>query len=272
MADTRESADPIAQRLQEQNAQRQQLTAEIVSEARVEVAALDNATAVIVMGANHWPLGVLGLAASKLVEEFYRPTFVFNTEGDEWRGSARSIEGFHLVDCLRHCAPLLRRFGGHAMAAGLTVLADHFGEVKAGLEEYTAARLNGAAFSRPIRIEASAAFADLKPSLHHEIQLLAPFGVGNREPLLLSRDVEVTRAETFGVDARHLRIHLRDRTATAEAIAFDKGASAPHLAVGRRIDTVYALQCERWDGLDRVRLHLRDLRPAIQPALVLAGV
>jgi len=272
MADTRESADPIAQRLQEQNAQRQQLTAEIVREARVEVAALDNATAVIVMGANHWPLGVLGLAASKLVEEFYRPTFVFNTEGDEWRGSARSIEGFHLVDCLRHCAPLLRRFGGHAMAAGLTVLADHFGEVKAGLEEYTAARLNGAAFSRPIRIEASAAFADLKPSLHHEIQLLAPFGVGNREPLLLSRDVEVTRAETFGGDARHLRIHLRDRTATAEAIAFDKGASAPHLAAGRRIDMVYALQCERWDGLDRVRLHLRDLRPAFHPALVLAGV
>src|SRR5207244_5167058 len=168
MADTRESADPIAQRLQEQNAQRQQLTAEIVSEARVEVAALDNATAVIVMGANHWPLGVLGLAASKLVEEFYRPTFVLNTEGDEWRGSARSIEGFHLVDCLHDCAPLLHRFGGHAMAAGLTVLSSRFAELKESLEAYAAARLNGDAFSRPVRIEASAAFADLKPSLRSE--------------------------------------------------------------------------------------------------------
>ena len=157
------------------------------------------------------------------------------------------------------------------MAAGLTVLGDRFNEVKAGLEEYTAARLNGDAFSRPIRIEASAAFADLKPSLHHEIQLLAPFGVGHREPLLLSRAVEVTGTETFGADGRHLRVHLRDRTATAEAIAFDKGATAPHLGTGRRIDLVYALQCERWDGLDRVRLHLRDLRPADQPALVLAG-
>src|SRR5207253_4370228 len=125
-------------------------------------------------------------------------------------------------DCLRHCAPLLRRFGGHAMAAGLTVLGDRFNEVKAGLEECTAARLNGDAFSRPIRIEASAAFADLKPSLHHEIQLLAPFGVGNREPLLLSREAEIVRTETFGVDRRHLRLHLRDRTASAEAIAFDK--------------------------------------------------
>ncbi|HEY4845703.1 MAG TPA: hypothetical protein VII89_08415, partial [Candidatus Dormibacteraeota bacterium] len=121
-------------------------------------------------------------------------------------------------------------------------------------------------------IEASAAFADLKPSLHQEIQSLAPFGVGNREPLLLSREVEVVRTETFGSDRRHLRVQLRDRTATAEAIAFDKASAAPHLPSGRRIDVVYALQCERWDGFDRIRLHLRDLRPAVQPALVLAGV
>lgn len=272
MADSREAADPLAQRLQDQNAQRQQLTAEIVREAKLQVAELDNAAAVIVMGARHWPLGVLGLAASKLVEEFYRPTFVFNTEGDEWRGSARSIEGFHLVECLHHCAPLLYRFGGHAMAAGLTVLASRFKEVTSSLAEYAASRLNGDAFSRPIRIEATAAFADLKPSLHQEIQLLAPFGVGNREPLLLSRGVDVVRAETFGADRRHLRLQLRDRTATAEAIAFDKAPTAAHLPAGRRLDIVYSLDCDRWDGLDRVRLHLRDLRPALQPALVLTSV
>ena len=272
MADTRELADPIAQRLQEQNAQRQQLTADIVREARAQVVELDNAAAAIVMGARHWPLGVLGLAASRLVEEFYRPTFVFNTEADEWRGSARSIEGFHLVDCLQDSAPLLHRFGGHAMAAGLTVLASRFTELKQSLEQYAATRLNGNAFSRPITIEATAAFADLKPSLNQEIQMLAPFGVGNREPLLLSREVEVVRTETFGADRRHLRLQLRDRTATSEAIAFDKAAAAPYLPSGRRIDIVYALQCERWDGLDRIRLHLRDLRPAVQPALALAGV
>jgi single-stranded-DNA-specific exonuclease len=272
MAESREIADPLAQRLHEQNAQRQQLTADIVREARIQVAELDNGATVIVMGADHWPLGVLGLAASRLVEEFYRPTFIFNTEGDEWRGSARSIEAFHLVDCLQQCAPLLHRFGGHAMAAGLTVLKGRFAELKECLEHYTTVRLNGDAFSRPIAIEATATFADLKPSLHQEIQSLAPFGVGNREPLLLSKEVEVVRTETFGSDRRHLRVHLRDRTATADAIAFDKAASAPHLPNGRRIDVVYALQCERWDGLDRIRLHLRDLRPAVRAALVLAGV
>ncbi len=272
MAESRESADPLAQRLHEQNAQRQQLTAEIVRQAKTQVAELDNGAAVIVMGHDRWPLGVLGLAASRLVEEFYRPTFIFNTEGEEWRGSARSIEGFHLVECLAQCAPMLHRFGGHAMAAGLTVLKRRFAELKDSLEQYTVARLNGDAFSRPITIEATAAFADLKPSLHHELQLLAPFGVGNREPLLLSRAVEVVRTETFGSDRRHLRVQLRDRTASAEAIAFDKATAAAYLPTGRRVDVVYALQCERWDGLDRIRLHLRDLRPAVQPALVLAGV
>ncbi|HEY8678811.1 MAG TPA: single-stranded-DNA-specific exonuclease RecJ [Candidatus Dormibacteraeota bacterium] len=268
MAETIEQATPLAQRLQEQNAQRQQLTADIVREAKAQVLDLADSLPVIVMGASQWPLGVLGLAASRLVEEFYRPTFIFNTDGDEWRASARSIEGFHLVECLQHCAPLLHRFGGHAMAAGLTVRREQFAALKECLEHYGAKRLDPAAFSRPIRVEAVAALADLKPSLHQEIQMLAPFGIGNREPLLVSRDVEVLGAQTFGSDSRHLRVQLRDRTASAEAIAFDKGGSAAHLPRGRRIDVVYALDCDRWDGLERVRLHLRDLRPMPAPAVV----
>src|SRR5207245_8860029 len=138
----------------------------------------------------------------RLVVEYYLPTCLFNTEREEWRASARSIEGLHLVDCLQSCASHLHRFGGHAMAAGLTVLANQFDDLKASLEAYTAVRLNGDAFSRPIRIEASAAFADLKPSLHQEIQLLARLGVGNREPFLLSREVGVVPAGALGFGRR----------------------------------------------------------------------
>jgi len=267
LADSPELAAPLAARLQEQNAQRQKLTADIVREAKARVAELGDDASIIVMGAAQWPLGVLGLAASRLVEEFYRPAFIFNTEGDEWRGSARSIEGFHLVECLQHCAPLLHRFGGHAMAAGFTVRREQFPALKECLEDYASRCLDPQMFSRPIKVEAVAALADLKPSLHQEIQLLAPFGVGNREPLLVSRDLQVLRAETFGASGRHLRLQLRDRTASAEAFAFDKGGSAAHLPAGRRIDVVYGLDCERWDGLDRVRLHLKDLRPATSAAV-----
>src|SRR3989442_15908327 len=158
------------------------------------------------------------------------------------------------------------------MAAGISVLKSRFAELKDCLEQYTTARLNGDAFSRPITIEASAAFADLKPSLHHEIRLLAPFGVGNREPLLLSKEVEVVRAETFGADRRHLRLQLRDRTASAEAIAFDKAGAAPHLPRGRRIDGAYAMQMERWGAPDGARLHPRVRFAAARAAPALAAV
>lgn len=262
LAEMDDEARPLAERLHAQNLERQQLTGGIVREARAKVEELDDDMPLIVLGAAHWPLGVLGLAASRLVEEFYRPTFIFNLDGQECRGSARSIEGFHLVECLTDCAPLLLRFGGHAMAAGMTVAQDRFHELAQSLEDYTRIRLNAHGFARPIQIEASARLADLKPSLHQEIQLLAPFGTGNREPVLLSRDVEVTRAESFGSDGRHLRVWLRDRTANAEAIAFDKAGSLPYLPTGRRIDIVYTLDCDRWDGRDRIQLHLRDLRAA----------
>ncbi len=271
LAESDEMAQPLAERLHTQNTERQQLTAAIVRQARAQVTLLEEDAPVIVLGDVEWPLGVLGLAASRLVDEFYRPAFIFNLDGEECRGSARSIEGFHLVDCLAHCAPLLQRYGGHAMAAGMTVSRGRFEELARCLREYASARLDPSAFARPIQIEASARLADLKPSLHQEIQLLAPFGVGNAEPVLMSKDVEVVRAEPFGAEGQHLRLQLRDGTATQEAIGFDKAAALPHLPAGRRLDILYTLECERWEGLDRVQLYLRDLRAAERPAL-LAGV
>ncbi|HYM51617.1 MAG TPA: single-stranded-DNA-specific exonuclease RecJ [Candidatus Limnocylindrales bacterium] len=268
LAEDDETAAPLAQRLHEQNLQRQQATARIVREAKSRVLEMDDSVPVIVLASEEWPLGVVGLAASKLVEEFYRPAFIFNVDGGECRGSARSIEGFPLHECLERCAPLLQRYGGHAMAAGLTVARERFDELRERLLADVGAHLDGQAFSRPIPIEAVACLADLKPSLSQEIAQLAPFGVGNRQPLLLSRDVEVVRADTFGSDRRHLRVQFRDRTASAEAIAFDRAATAEHLPPGRRLDVVYGLECERWDGLDRIRLHLRDLRAAARPAPV----
>src|SRR6266849_6085779 len=127
LAETEEAAQAAAEKLQAQNAERQRLTAEIVKDARTQVLDLPDDVPAIVLGSPNWPLGVIGLAASRLVEEFYRPAFVFNLAEEESRGSARSIDGLHLVDCLDACAPLLLRYGGHAMAAGMTVRRDQFG-------------------------------------------------------------------------------------------------------------------------------------------------
>jgi single-stranded-DNA-specific exonuclease len=176
-----------------------------------------------------------------------------------------------VVEALTACKDLLVRYGGHAMAAGLTVHRDRWEALREALWQYASSKLNSESFCKPIRIEALASMADVKPSLYHEIQQLAPFGLGNREPLLLSRNVEVLRSSCFGQESRHLRLQLRDHTGTAEAIAFDKGFAARHLPSGRRIDLVYSLDFSRWEGLDRLRLHLKDLRPAEQRVLAIAG-
>jgi single-stranded-DNA-specific exonuclease len=271
MANDPDAAVPLAERINLQNLQRQQATATILKDARQRALELPDDAPVIVLGAPDWPLGVIGLAAGKLVEEFYRPAFVFNQEGDEWRGSARGVEGFHMVEALAACKHLLMRYGGHAMAAGLTVHRNRWDALREALWDYTSSKLSSESFCKPIRIEAQAYLADIKPSLYHEIQQLAPFGLGNREPLLISRNVEVLRTECFGQESRHLRLQVRDNTGRAEAIAFDKGFAAQHLPSGRRIDLVYSLDFSRWEGLDRLRLHLKDLRPAEQRVLAIAG-
>jgi single-stranded-DNA-specific exonuclease len=266
-----ETALPLAERLQQQNTDRQRSTMEIVSQARERVRDLEDGAPALVLGDESWSLGVLGLAASKLVEEFYRPAFVFNLQGGECRGSARSIEGFHLVDCLNRCAPLLIRYGGHAMAAGLTVARERFLQLRERLFADAAARLHAELLSQTIQVEAVASLNDCKPSLHQEVQMLAPFGVGNPEPVFLTREAEVLSAEAFGKDSRHLRLRLRDGTATAEAMAFDKAQAVPHLTRGRRIDLLYTVDCRRWEGLDRIQLRLRDLRPAARPVVRLSA-
>src|SRR2546425_12397656 len=148
------------------------------------------------------------------------------------------------------------------MAAGMTVRRDQFEVLAEAIRRQVASMLDGAAYRRSIKVEAKASLADLKPSLHQEIQMLAPFGLGNREPILLARNVEVLRAEGFGSDGRHLRVQLRDATAARGAIAFDKAPALSHLPPGRRLDILYTLDCERWDGYDRIRLPLRGSRPA----------
>jgi single-stranded-DNA-specific exonuclease len=164
LAETEEAAQAAAEKLQVQNAERQRLTAEIVKDARAQVLDLPDDVPAIVLGSPEWPLGVIGLAASRLVEEFYRPAFVFNLAEEESRGSARSIDGLHLVDCLDACAPLLLRYGGHAMAAGMTVRRDQFGVLAEAIRRHVASALDGAAYRRSIKVEAKASLADLKPA------------------------------------------------------------------------------------------------------------
>lgn len=264
--------EPDAQRLAEelnaQNVIRQGATQTVVTAARAAVESLAEDEPLILLANADWPQGIVGLAAGRLVEEFQRPAFVVSLTGEEARGSARSIEGFHLVECLKAVAPLLTRFGGHAMAAGFSLRADRLPELHTALRRYAGPRLSAPGKALPV--DAIVELRELTPPVYRDVEALGPFGLGNREPLLMAEGLKVVSAEVFGAEGRHLRVQLRDETARLEAIAFERGHLVPHLPPGRGVDALFALGLDAWNGLEKVCLELRDLRSSGRPVALSA--
>lgn len=268
LAQSVEEARPLAERLQAQNLRRQEAVGHALAEAEAQTAELVDDSPAIVVGDPSWPVGIVGLVAGRLAERYARPTFVACLEGPEARGSARSAAGVHLVRLLEAAAPHLLRYGGHAQAAGFSFDPERFADLREALCAAAASQLGDAPPERVLRIDAVVTGADISPATCHELARLEPCGQGNPEPLLALLDAEVLGCSTFGNAGQHLRVLLRDARggAPVEAIAFDKPGLAAHLPRGRRVDACFVLDLDRWDGMDRLRLRLRDLRPARRTA------
>jgi single-stranded-DNA-specific exonuclease len=257
--DSAEAAARIAEELDRNNRARQAAEAELLERALERVDALGaSGRHSIVIAGEGWHPGVLGIVASRIVDRFYRPTVVIGVEGVTGKGSARSIRGFHLGEALRACADLLLQFGGHEHAGGLTIAAERLPEFASRFEEIARAKLSAEELVPPLDIDAELDFAAIGPGLMRELEALRPFGVGNPEPLLLSRDLEVSeRREING----GVRLRLRQEGRTLEGVAF-RLEKAIALEKGQRIDAVYRLGKNQWDGTWAPELSLVDLRPA----------
>jgi len=263
LMDSLDEARPLAERLQAQNAQRQDAVARALSEAEEKVAALPEDAPAIVLGDERWPMGIVGLVAGRIAERYARPTFVACLAGEEAKGSARSVPGVHIVAALGAAASCLLRYGGHAAAAGFSLEPSRFGEFAAQVGAAVAEQLADAPRERVFAVDAAVSLDDLTPQLCAELSVLEPCGQGNREPLLAVEGCQVLGVSTFGAQRQHLRIALGDGEGhVAEAVAFNKPGLAAHLPSGRTVDACFGVDLDMWDGLERVRLRLRDLRPA----------
>lgn len=264
-------AEPLASRLQGQNVDRQAAVARAMAEAEERVAELRDDVPAIVLGDARWPMGIVGLVAGRLAERYSRPTFICSLEGEEAKGSARSVRGVHLVRALGEAAGCLLRYGGHAVAAGFSLEPGRLEEFATKVSAAVASQLGEAPRERVHSVEATVGIADLVPELCSELALLEPCGQGNHEPLLCLRGATVVGASGFGATRQHLKLSLTDASGrVVEAVAFHKPGLAAHLPRGRRIDALFGVDLDRWDGVERVRLRLRDLRPA-RDALAAAG-
>ena len=248
----------IAQELDEHNRERQAMEARVLEEALSQVSA-DTALRgrySIVLGQEGWHPGVLGIVASRIVERFHRPTVVIGFRQGEGKGSARSIHGFHMVEGLRRCADLLEKFGGHEYAGGLSIKQEKFRFFLDRFEEIARACLTPDDLVPVLEVDAHLDFSEIGLSLARQLDVLQPFGVGNPEPLFITKAVEVSERRDFNGGAR---FRLRQGERSLGAVAFGLGEEFPGHP-GTRIDVVYRLSENEWNGTSAVELRIVDAR------------
>lgn len=252
-------AENLAALLETTNRERQKLTEEMTQKARAMVAAMPQGEYILIAGSPEFPEGIIGLIASKMQEDAYRPAIAMTHKDGVMRGSARSIPEFSLIAALDECADLLVRHGGHAAAAGFTVENKNFDALHARLREIAARELSRLELTPTISIDAEASLTDMNWKLLEHLDQLAPFGYGNREPVFLSRNVIVKAARVVGTD--HLALTVSDGVVVWDAIAFRQKDALSQLApLPKQVDVVYNLSSKVWGGEARLQLEVKDLR------------
>jgi single-stranded-DNA-specific exonuclease len=251
----------LGSKLGELNRRRKQYTEDTFVSAQAQVLARDPQAFLFLADDASFLPGIVGLAASRLVDAYYRPSIVVTRGKEESRGSCRSIPEFDITEALDGCRELLIRHGGHAMAAGFTVATANLEALRTRLVEAAAARLADAVLVPSLEIDAELPLHRVDETAYALLRQVQPCGVQNPEPVLLARDLEVRDVRAAGSEQKHLRLWLRDaRGAAWPAMLFRHG----HLLdeVPGRVDVAYSLEKSSWNGEERLRVRLHDLRPA----------
>lgn len=255
-------AGRLSERLNEQNHKRKALTEETFARAsQLALARGEDAPLFYAADPSFVP-GIVGLVAGRLTEAYYRPAVVVECGEEECKGSCRSISEFHITNALDECSDLLLRHGGHAAAAGFTVRSDRLDELMERLFAIAARELAGQELVPTLQIDADVALADLDWALAAWLTKLEPCGYDNPTPLFLSRNVPILQARAVGSEGQHLRLTLGAETDSRDAIAFRMGERLAEL--GERVDVVYYLEVNQWNGERRLQLNVQDIKPAAQ--------
>jgi single-stranded-DNA-specific exonuclease len=259
MTDSPREAQGLAAWLEQKNAERQRLTTKVLARAREQVLA-KGVSPLLIAAASDYPLGIAGLVASRLVEEFYRPAIVIRTGEKLSGGSCRSIPEFNIIAALTGCRRLLSHFGGHSQAAGFTLPTRNLPQLEHYLAQLAQEQLKGVDLRPQLDIDAQVSLPDLSGDTFNSIQQLSPFGRGNPAPTFLSRRAEIVDCRTMGNSAQHLRLKLRQGGTVWDGVGFGLGC---YLAeISPRLDIVYNLEIDRWQGKEKLRLNILDFAPS----------
>jgi len=256
-------ARDMALEVESKNQSRQKITGEITREARAVAENMFKDKKFIFAENEHWPVGLLGLVAGKISDEFNKPTLILQKREYEFVGSLRSIPQINIIETLEKCAELLIKFGGHAQAAGVRVAHNKIEKFYAKFGELIEEQLAGKDITPQIEIDAEIGADDLNWDLVGQIKKMEPFGEGNVEPVFLARNMIVENFRIVGNGSKHLKLVLRAEDKSPkmfEAIGFGLGDKFPDLKNGDKIDIVFNLQEDEWNGNKKIQLKLVDLR------------
>jgi single-stranded-DNA-specific exonuclease len=261
-SDVREAAR-LAQQLEIRNRERQQITTTIQQHAEQAVLATDPNSILIFAADPSYNPGVVGLAASKLSELYYRPAIVAH-QGEEFtRGSCRSIPEFHITAALDQCADLLIHHGGHAAAAGFTIRNEDVPELVERLRQIATTELGALDLRQTLPVDLEIPLSELEPELLRYLEWLQPTGYGNRQAYFVSRDVKPMGVRAIGRDGAHLKFSVTDGWITYDAIAFQQGFWIDQIP--SRIDILYTFEVNEYNGRKTLQLNVKDLKPSGEP-------
>jgi single-stranded-DNA-specific exonuclease len=254
----------LAKILNEENKVRQREEKEVLDGAvsEVERSFHFSRERVIVVGREGWHPGVVGIVASRLVERYHRPAIVIAFEGEAGKGSGRSIEGFHLFEALENCRECFREFGGHELAAGLTIERDRLDDFRKKINDHARDRVAAETFVKKNRVDLEVRLDDLTPRFLRELKLLEPHGSGNPRPVFLSRPVKVRiglRQGEFGT--RKFWVTFAGGAGVFEVqVRPSVFEDLPVLEPGRLLELVYNIKVRTWNGMDTVVLEAKDVK------------
>ena len=259
-AESEHEANSIARELEELNARRQEIDRLTLEQARRRVLALDlDDTFGIVLAEDGWHPGVIGIVASRIVEEFGRPTVLIALEGDEGKGSGRSISRFDLHAGIGGCRHLLKRFGGHRSAAGVTIARDRVEEFSRCFNEAARAALAPDDLIPELRIDLEVALADLTPGFESLLRHLEPCGMGNPSPMLVTRGVRLAAPPRI-VGQGGLKLRLQTDDEPLEALGWSLGHRIGEIDINRPLDIAFRLERDEYQGVSRLQARLADFR------------
>jgi len=269
VADNREKAKAIALKINDFNRQRQKMTDEIIAqiEEQIKNDGLLKDNPVIVQSDKNWSPGIIGLVAGRVADKYHRPTFIFSEQGELWRGSARSISAFNIIEAIKDCADLLEEFGGHAGSAGVRIKKDKFPQFYVKINQSGRTKLKAEDLVPAIEIDAEIEAEDINWRLFDELVKFEPFGKGNERPVFSIKNLEIISSRTVGNGSQHLKLELKSdklENKVFKAIGFRLAKNGNgDLKPGDKVDLAFEIIVDEWNGNRDLQLKIIDIRPTV---------